>query len=74
MLTKDLGRLSDIMGRKGAMLLALSLFGRFFEFLFREQCCSSLLFSGSGTLLCGLAPSMDSLIIARAIAGMGGGG
>ncbi|CAL1702255.1 unnamed protein product [Somion occarium] len=49
------GRLSDILGRKGAMLLALSLFG-------------------SGTLLCGLAPSMDALIAARAVAGMGGGG
>ena len=49
------GRLSDILGRKGAMLLALSLFG-------------------SGTLLCGIAPSMDILIAARAIAGMGGGG
>lgn len=49
------GRLSDILGRKGAMLLALSLFG-------------------SGTLLCGIAPSMDVLIAARAIAGMGGGG
>ncbi|KAI9001206.1 vacuolar amino acid permease [Trametes punicea] len=49
------GRLSDILGRRGAMLLALSLFG-------------------SGTLFCGLAPSMDALIVARAIAGMGGGG
>ncbi|KAG8691018.1 hypothetical protein FRC11_007428 [Ceratobasidium sp. 423] len=49
------GRLSDIMGRKGAMLLALSLFG-------------------TGTLLCGMANSMESLIFARAIAGMGGGG
>lgn len=49
------GRLSDIIGRRGAMLLALSLFG-------------------SGTLLCGIAPSMEILIIARAIAGMGGGG
>ncbi|KAF9649628.1 MFS general substrate transporter [Thelephora ganbajun] len=49
------GRLSDILGRKGAMLLALSLFG-------------------SGTLLCGIAPSMNVLIAARAIAGMGGGG
>ncbi|CCM01688.1 uncharacterized protein FIBRA_03752 [Fibroporia radiculosa] len=49
------GRLSDILGRRGAMLLALSLFGM-------------------GTFLCGLAPSMDSLIIARTIAGMGGGG
>ncbi|KZT12978.1 vacuolar amino acid permease [Laetiporus sulphureus 93-53] len=49
------GRLSDILGRKGAMLLALSLFG-------------------TGTFLCGLAPSMDALIIARAVAGMGGGG
>ncbi|THH09058.1 hypothetical protein EW145_g2271 [Phellinidium pouzarii] len=49
------GRLADIMGRKGAMLLALSLFG-------------------SGTILCGLAPSMEALIAARALAGMGGGG
>lgn len=49
------GRLSDIMGRKGAMLLALSLFG-------------------SGTILCGFAPSMEALIAARALAGMGGGG
>ncbi|KAF8609296.1 vacuolar amino acid permease [Ceratobasidium sp. AG-I] len=49
------GRLSDILGRKGAMLLGLSLFG-------------------TGTLLCGLAPSMEFLIFARAVAGMGGGG
>lgn len=49
------GRLADILGRKGSMLLALSLFG-------------------SGTLLCGIAPSMNVLIAARAIAGMGGGG
>ncbi|KAF8897363.1 vacuolar amino acid permease [Infundibulicybe gibba] len=49
------GRLADILGRKGAMLLALSLFG-------------------SGTIFCGLAPSMETLIFARAVAGMGGGG
>ncbi|EGO27465.1 hypothetical protein SERLADRAFT_367015 [Serpula lacrymans var. lacrymans S7.9] len=49
------GRLSDIIGRRGAMLLALSLFG-------------------SGTIACGLASSMEILIIARAVAGMGGGG
>ncbi|KAJ3531991.1 hypothetical protein NMY22_g7926 [Coprinellus aureogranulatus] len=49
------GRLADILGRKGAMLLALSLFG-------------------SGTILCGAAPSMKALIAARAVAGMGGGG
>ncbi|KAH0839647.1 vacuolar amino acid permease [Lanmaoa asiatica] len=49
------GQLSDILGRKGAMLLALTLFG-------------------SGTIACGLAPSMETLILARAIAGMGGGG
>ncbi|KAG9034702.1 hypothetical protein FRB95_012887 [Tulasnella sp. JGI-2019a] len=49
------GRLSDIIGRKGAMLLALFLFT-------------------TGTLLCGLAPSMNTLIAARAVAGMGGGG
>ncbi|KAG8907221.1 hypothetical protein FRB99_005045 [Tulasnella sp. 403] len=49
------GRLSDIMGRKGAMLLA--------------QCLFTI-----GTIFCGLAPSMNTLIAARAIAGMGGGG
>ncbi|KAJ3741342.1 major facilitator superfamily domain-containing protein [Lentinula detonsa] len=49
------GRLSDILGRKGAMLLALTLFG-------------------SGTIFCALAPTMESLIAARAVAGMGGGG
>ena len=49
------GRLSDILGRRGAMLLALSLFG-------------------SGTFLCGIAPSMNVFIAARVIAGMGGGG
>jgi MFS family permease len=49
------GRLSDILGRRGALLLGLSLFG-------------------SGTLLCGIAPSMNALLVARVIAGMGGGG
>ncbi|KAF8205130.1 vacuolar amino acid permease [Pholiota molesta] len=49
------GRLADILGRKGAMLLALSLFG-------------------FGTIACGMAPSMNTLIAARAVAGMGGGG
>ncbi|KAK7061583.1 multidrug resistance protein fnx1 [Favolaschia claudopus] len=49
------GRLSDILGRKGAMLLALFLFG-------------------TGTILCGMVPSMETLILARTLAGMGGGG
>jgi len=49
------GRLSDILGRKGAMLLGLTLFG-------------------SGTIACAIAPSMETLILARAVAGMGGGG
>ncbi|KZS97519.1 vacuolar amino acid permease [Sistotremastrum niveocremeum HHB9708] len=49
------GRLSDIIGRKGAMLLGVGLFTL-------------------GTLLCGLAPSMEFLIFARAVAGTGGGG
>ncbi|KAF7331947.1 Multidrug resistance protein fnx1 [Mycena kentingensis (nom. inval.)] len=49
------GRLADVLGRKGAMLLALFFFS-------------------SGTIACGFVPSMSSLIAARAIAGMGGGG
>lgn len=49
------GRLSDILGRRGAMLLGLTLFG-------------------AGTTSCGLARSMEALIAARAVAGMGGGG
>ncbi|KAF8306899.1 vacuolar amino acid permease [Clavulina sp. PMI_390] len=49
------GRLAEILGRKGAMLVALSLFSL-------------------GTLLCGIANSMLALIVARAVAGMGGGG
>ncbi|KAG1791362.1 vacuolar amino acid permease [Suillus plorans] len=49
------GRLSDILGRKGAMLLGLTLFG-------------------SGTIACAFAPTMEALIVARAVAGMGGGG
>ncbi|KAH9007070.1 vacuolar amino acid permease [Lactarius hatsudake] len=51
----DIGRLSDILGRRGAMLLGLTLFG-------------------AGTICCGIAPSMEALIAARAVAGMGGGG
>ncbi|KAF8308605.1 vacuolar amino acid permease [Clavulina sp. PMI_390] len=49
------GRLADILGRREAMLVALTFFG-------------------VGTLLCGLAGSMIALIVARAVAGVGGGG
>ncbi|GAA5983531.1 hypothetical protein JCM10908_000321 [Rhodotorula pacifica] len=49
------GRLADIIGRRSALLIALTLFT-------------------GGTTLCGLAPSMVSLLIGRLVAGMGGGG
>lgn len=49
------GRLADIIGRRNALLLALTLFT-------------------GGTTLCGLAPSMVSLLVGRLVAGMGGGG
>ena len=55
------------------MLLGLSLFGLLHDNI---TFCSDFahVCTGVGTFLCGLAPSMDGLIIARAIAGMGGGG
>ncbi|GAA5875328.1 hypothetical protein JCM3774_005780 [Rhodotorula dairenensis] len=49
------GRLADIIGRRNALLIALTLFT-------------------GGTTLCGLAPSMVSLLVGRLVAGMGGGG
>lgn len=49
------GRLSDIIGRKGALLVALSFFTL-------------------GTCLCATAKTMNSLLIARFVAGIGGGG
>ena len=49
------GRLSDIIGRKGALLVALSFFT-------------------IGTCLCAVAKSMNALLVARFVAGIGGGG
>ncbi|KAJ1028404.1 hypothetical protein NDA16_001571 [Ustilago loliicola] len=49
------GRLSDIIGRKGALLVALTFFT-------------------TGTCLCAVAKSMNALLIARFVAGIGGGG
>ena len=49
------GKLSDMFGRKAALLFAYSVFG-------------------IGSLLCGLARTMEELIAARAFAGIGGGG
>lgn len=56
------------------MLLALSLFGKH---LFKSAVRSAFQLdsiTGSGTIFCGMAPSMNALIAARAVAGMGGGG
>ncbi|KAI7852438.1 major facilitator superfamily domain-containing protein [Circinella umbellata] len=49
------GRISDVFGRKSALLFATILF-----FI--------------GSLLCGAAPDMWTLVAARAVAGLGGGG
>jgi MFS family permease len=69
------GRLADILGRRGALLLALTLFGLFlFCHIFRYVTHVYFYFIASGTILCGLAPSLSFLIAARALAGMGGGG
>jgi hypothetical protein len=48
-------RTAPVLGRKGALLLAVSTFT-------------------TGTILCGIATSMEMLIVARTIAGIGGGG
>lgn len=55
MLLAPQGKASDILGRRGAALVAIGLFT-------------------AGTFLCGVAPSMELLIVGRLVAGMGGGG
>jgi MFS family permease len=55
------------------MLLALSLFGTFEVYIYISSQQTNMIL-GTGTVLCGVAPSMNALIAARAIAGMGGGG
>ncbi|KIY68361.1 vacuolar amino acid permease [Cylindrobasidium torrendii FP15055 ss-10] len=49
------GRLSNILGRRGAFQTAL-------------------IFTAIGTMMCGMAKSMQALIFARFVAGIGGGG
>ncbi|EFI26574.1 multidrug resistance protein [Coprinopsis cinerea okayama7 len=49
------GRLSNVLGRKGANHTAL-------------------IFAGLGVLLCGLSTNMETLILARFLSGIGGGG
>lgn len=49
------GKLSDIFGRKEALLFGYAVFGL-------------------GSLFCGIAQTMAQLCIARAVAGIGGGG
>ena len=55
------------------MLVALSLFGTVPQSN-NMPYWSTFHSTGSGTIFCGMAPSMNALIFARAVAGMGGGG
>ncbi len=51
------------------------LYGRLADIVGRKNCMFiALTFFTTGTLLCGVASSMNMLIFARALAGMGGGG
>lgn len=67
-----IGRLADILGRKGSMLLALSLFGGSALLSYNQN--DPLCITGLGTIWCGMAGSMNLLIAGRIVAGMGGGG
>lgn len=75
------GRLAQVMGRKGAMLLAVSLF--FGESplslapLVRYWDMSDYrlnIDAAAGTMACAIAPSMLTILVARGVAGMGSGG
>ena len=57
------------------MLLGLTLFGSLNHCML-ELCGDNIQIesTGTGTIGCGFAPSMEALIAARAVAGMGGGG
>jgi MFS family permease len=69
------GRLSDILGRKAAILLAMFLFSELHPLLSTFSVSNQFTFlAATGTAICGTAPSMNILIAGRAIAGMGGGG
>lgn len=51
------------------------LYGRLADIIGRQNCMfTALTFFTTGTLLCGVSSSMNMLILARALAGMGGGG
>jgi MFS family permease len=57
------------------MLLGLTLFGSLNPCLLKPDDDNVQTESiGTGTICCGVAPSMEVLIAARAVAGMGGGG
>jgi MFS family permease len=70
------GRLAQVMGRKGAMILALSLFFSKFALFSLPQSAGWywLIRILAGTLCCVLAPSMSFILVARGIAGAGSGG
>lgn len=67
------GRLAQVMGRKGVMILALTFFlSRSFR---RDFCCRVILtLTTDGTFLCAIAPTMYFMLFARAVAGAGCGG
>lgn len=56
------------------MLLGLTFFGWSLLSYFCVARNRLIRCAGLGTVMCGLAPSMEVLIAARAVAGMGGGG
>lgn len=68
------GKLSDLLGRKVSLFCLISDMHVLSDNFFQTILYASMIIFVTGSMLCGGAKSMMFLIIARALAGIGGGG